>query len=209
MAEPLKNKTGKSIPKRLCKTSKKRMDEDVVFVHGPWVSNSPTSFFNATLGRNGFTFLKAQNNDTKSSIPSEWSERFWFESGDASLSKTPEDTSTCFQIFTILQRKIASQHKTKWSPMAITQPTRDCAANRSSFSNGVVKLTARCIQIFLPPVKFFSQRKCLCVRLFPESALKSGVTSCQTNCWSDLCSRTSFRLSQHEKFFVFYLGNEI
>jgi len=39
--------------------------------------------------------------------------------------------------------------------MAVAQPTRDCAAIRSSLSNGEVQLTARFKQIFLPPVKTF------------------------------------------------------
>ena len=39
--------------------------------------------------------------------------------------------------------------------MAIAQPTRDCAANRLAPSNGVVQLTARYKQSFLPPVKCF------------------------------------------------------
>jgi len=82
-------------------------------------------------------------------------ERFGLESGDTSHSKTPKDTSTCFQIFTILQCNISSQHKTKSSLTSITKPTRDCAANRSSLSNDVVQLTSRYEQILLPPLNFF------------------------------------------------------
>ena len=105
------------------------------------VSSLPTSFFNAAWRRNRFTFqldkIKKQNLPS----PSDWSERFCRGSGDTSHSKTPRVTSTCFQIFTILQCNISSQNKTKSSPTAIAQPTRDCAPNRSSPSNGVVKLT--------------------------------------------------------------------
>ena len=82
-------------------------------------------------------------------------ERFGLESGDTSHSKTPKDTSTCFQIFTILQCNISLQHKTKSSLTSITKPTRDCAANRSSLSNDVVQLTSRYEQILLSPLNFF------------------------------------------------------
>jgi len=39
--------------------------------------------------------------------------------------------------------------------MAIAQPTRDCAANRLALTSGLVQLTARYKQSFLPPVKCF------------------------------------------------------
>ena len=87
----------------------------------------------------------------------------------------------------------------KSSPTAITQPTRDCAANRSSLSNGVVQLTSRYKQILLPPLNFFFATQCFCVRLFLESAFKSIVTSPYTNCcfksvWSYFISLKSTRL---------------
>jgi len=89
------------------------------------VSSSPTSFFNAALRRNRFTFQRHKIKKQNLPSPSEWSERFALESGDTSYSKTPKDTSTCFQIFTILQCNISSQHKTKSSPTAIAQATRE------------------------------------------------------------------------------------
>ena len=142
------------------------------------VSSSPTSFFNAALSRNRFTFQRHKIKKQNLPSPSEWSERFGLESGDTPHSKTPKDTSTRFQIFMILQCNISSQHKTKSSPTAIAQRTRDCTANQSYLSNGVVQLTPRYKQIFLPPLKFiFLQRKNFYVRLFLESTNKSVVTS--------------------------------
>ena len=126
------------------------------------VSTSPTSFFNAALRRNRFTFQRHKIKKQNLPSPSEWSERFGLESGDTSHSKTLKDTSTCFQIFTILQSNISLQHETKSSPTAIAQPTRDCAANRSSLSNSVVQLTSRYKQIFLPPLKFIFSQVLLC-----------------------------------------------
>jgi len=106
------------------------------------------------------------------------------------------------RLFTILQCNISAQHKTKWSLMAIEQPTRDCAANRSS--------SLLVAKNFLSTCKIFSQHKCFCVRLFLESALKSVVTNhVGQTAVSNLCSRTSFRLSQHENFFAVCLGHEI
>ena len=175
-AEPLKHKTGESILKAFAK----------ILNRGGWrrcfctltvVSNSPTSFFNATLRSNRFTFQRHKIKKQNLLSMSEWSERFCLGSGDTSHSKTPKDTSTYFQIFTILQCNIPSQHKTKSSPTAIPQPTRDCAANRSSLSKGVVKLTARCKQILFATCKIFSQGKCFCVCWFLECAFKSVVTS--------------------------------
>jgi len=141
-AEPLKNKTGKSILKAFAKIlNRGGRAEDVVFVHGPWSRVcQQTSFFNAAWIRNRFTFQRHKINKQNLPSPSEWSERFCRGSGDTSHWKTPKDTSTCFQIFTILQCNIIAE-RTKSSPTAIAQPTRDCAANRSSPSNCVVKLT--------------------------------------------------------------------
>ena len=117
----------------------------------------------------------------------------------------------------ILQCNISSQDKTKSSPTAIAQPTRDCAANQSSLTNSVVQLTSRYKQIFLPPLKFiFSQRKYIlcsfvswkcfqvCRYITLDKLLFHHVR--QTTV-SNLCGRTSFRLSQHEKSFVVHLGN--
>ena len=44
---------------------------------------------------------------------------------------------------------------------------------------------------------------------FAGSAFKAIVISRWRNCCLNLCSHFSFRLSQHEKFFVVYLGNEM
>jgi len=71
-----------------------------------------------------------------------------------------------------------------------------------------VKLTARYKQIFLLPVKLFSQRKCFCVRLL-KVLLSLSLHHVRQTAVSNLCSRTSSRFSQHEKCFVVYLGNEI
>jgi len=152
----------------------------------------------AYLKKKQIHFLTAQNQETESSITERQMRMLWSQSGDTSLSKTPKDTSTCFQVFTILQCNISSQHKTKSSPTAITQPTRDCAPNRSSLSNGLVQLASRYKKILLPPLHFFSQRKCFCFRMFLESSFKSVVTSPQTNCcfksvWSYFISLKSTR----------------
>jgi len=63
--------------------------------------------------------------------------------------------------------------------MAVAQPTRDCAANRLSLSNGVVQLTARHKQIFFPLVNFFRSTSAFVFknRLFLESAFKAVVIS--------------------------------
>ena len=49
--------------------------------------------------------------------------------------------------------------------MDVAQPTRICAANRSSLSNGAVQLTALYKQIFLPPVNFFATQVLLYSRV--------------------------------------------
>ena len=93
--------------------------------------------------------------------------------------------------------------------MAIAQPTRDCAANRSSFSKTIVKLTARCKQIFLPPANFFRKASAYVFVCFLKVLSSLSLHHVRQTAVSNLCSRTSFRLSQYEKFFVVYLGNEI
>ena len=98
----------------LCKILKQKWtEEDIVFCKRTVVSSSPTNSFKIHFFRYKIT---------KQNLPlqSEWSEHFCFESGDTSHSKTAKDTSTCFQIFTILYCNISSQRKTKWSQMAIT-----------------------------------------------------------------------------------------
>ena len=115
-----------------------------------------------------------------------------------------------FQIFMILQCNISSQHKTKHSPTAIAQPTRDCAANQSSLSNGVVQLTSRYKHIFLPPLNFFFHNANTFVFVCFLKALSSlSLHHLRQTAVSNLCGRTSFCLSQHEQFFVVYLGNEM
>jgi len=85
--------------------------------------------------------------------------------------------------------------------MAITQPTRDCAANRSS--SLLVK------QIFLLPVNFFRNASAFVFICFLEVLSSLSLHHVRQTAVSNLCSRTSIRLSQHEKCFVVYLGNEI
>ena len=135
----------------LCKNSEQRRDEDVVFVHGPW-SRVRQQAFQSYLKKKQIHFLTAQNQETESSITERLIRTLWSRIWRYFRFK---DTSTCFQIFTTLQCNISSQHKTKSSQTAITQPTHDCAANRSSLSNGAVQLTSRCKQILLPPLNFF------------------------------------------------------
>jgi len=101
------------------------------------------------------------------------------------------------------------QHETKSSPTAIAQPTRDCAANPSSLSNSVVQLTARHKQIFLPPVTFFRNASDFESVCFLKVLSGLSLHHVRQTAVSNLCSRTSFRLSQHEKFLVVYLGNEM
>ena len=139
--------------------------------------------------------------------PSEPSERFCLEYGDTSHSKTPKDTWTCFQIFTILQLNISSQHKTESSPTAIAQPTRNCAANRSSLSNDVARVMSRYKQISLPPLKIFFRNAFVFV-CFLKVISSLSLHHVRQTAISNLCSRTSPQLSQHEKFFVVY-GNEM
>jgi len=163
--EPLKNKTDKSILIAFAKTLK-RGGWRPCFCTRTVVSSSPIGFFKVILRRNRFTFYRHKIKKENLPSPSDLSDRFCLGSGDTSHSKTPKGTSTCFQIFTILQCNISSQHKTKSSPTAIPQATRDCAANRTSLSNSVVKLTARCKQILLATCKiFFATQVLLCLFL--------------------------------------------
>ena len=113
------------------------------------VSSSPTSFFkihffNGAKSRNKIFHQRANDqNDFVSNLAIRHIQRHRKIRWRAS------------RLFTILQCNISSQCKAKWSLMAIAQPTRDCAANRSSLSNGVVQLTSRYKQILLPPLNFF------------------------------------------------------
>ena len=84
--------------------------------------------------------------------------------------------------------------------MAITQPTRDCAANRSN-SLLVINKFSCCLS------NFFATQVLLCCFMKALSSL--SLHHVRQTAVSKLCSRTSFRLSQHEKCFVVYLGNEI
>ena len=72
-----------------------------------------------------------------------------------------------------------------------------------------VKLTARCKQIFLLPVKFFRNASPFVFVCILKVISRLSLHHVRQTAVSNLCSRTSFRLSQHEKFSVVYLGNEI
>ena len=72
-----------------------------------------------------------------------------------------------------------------------------------------VKLTARCKQIFLLPVKFFRNASPFVFVCILKVISRLSLHNVRQTAVSNLCSRTSFHLSQHEKFFVVYLGNEI
>ena len=72
-----------------------------------------------------------------------------------------------------------------------------------------VKLTARCKQIFLLPVKFFRNSSAFVFVFFLKVPSRLSLHHVRQTVVSNLCSCTSFRLSQHEKYFVVYLGNEI
>jgi len=63
--------------------------------------------------------------------------------------------------------------------MDVAQPTRNCAANRSSLSNGAVQLTALYKQIFLPPVNIYRKTSAFVFKSrFFESAFKAVIISC-------------------------------
>ena len=86
--------------------------------------------------------------------------------------------------------------------MAITQPTRDCATNRTSSLLVVNKFSCNLQKFFLNASAFVF----VCFLNVLSSLWLHHIR--QTDV-STLCSRTSFRLSQHEIFFVVYVGNEI
>ena len=150
-AEPLKNKTGNSILKTFAKILS-RGGLKTLFLYTDRGLEFANKLFLRYLKKKQIHFLTAQNQETKSSITERLIRTLWFR---IRRYFTFKDTLTCFQIFTILQCYISSQHKTKSSPMAVAQPTRDCAANRSSLSNGAVQFTSRYKQILLPPLNFF------------------------------------------------------
>ena len=90
------------------------------------VSSSPTRFFkvhffNGTKARNKFFHHRANNQNAFVSnlaiLHIQWHRKM---------------RRRASRLFTILQCNISSQYETKWTLMAIAQPTRDCAANRSS-----------------------------------------------------------------------------
>ena len=107
-----------------------------------------------------------------------------------------------------MQHFIAAQNEVITDGYPTTN-SRLCS-NRSSLSNGVVQLTSRYKQVFLPPLKFiFCNASTFVFVCFLKALSSLSLHHLRQTAVSKLCGRTSFRLSQHEKFFVVYLGNEM
>jgi len=178
----------------LCKNSEQKRPEDVVFCKRTVVSSSPTSFvkihfFNGTKSRNKILHHRANDQNA-----------FVSNLAIHHIQRHRKIRRRASSLFTILQCNISSQNKTKWSLMAIAQPTHDCAANRSS---------SLLVSFFLLPVKFFRNASAFVFVCFLKVLSSLSLHHVRQTAVSNLCSRTSFHLSQHENFFVVYLGNEI
>jgi len=113
---------------------------------------------------------------------------------DVSFRKHPTETENCFFRFWL---------QTCWIRGGFEQlSTRDLCSKSA-------KLTARYKLIFLLPVKFFRNASAFVYVCFLKALSSLSLHHVRQTAVSNLCSRTSFRLSQHEKCFAVYLGNEI
>jgi len=157
-AEPLKNKTGKSILKAFAKILNRGGLKTLFFVNGPWSRVLQQAF-------SKFTFLTAQNHETKSSITERMIRtllsRIWryftFKDTERYVDVLP-DFSRSYNATFHRSMKRSDHWWLSHNQPAIVQPIGQVHCSLQTN--------------FLATCKIFSQRKCFCVRLFLESVYR-------------------------------------
>jgi len=171
----------------LCKNSEQKRAEDVGFCKRTVVSSSRSSFLK-------ILFSTVQNHETKSSITEGMIRTLWswiwryfvFKVSERYVDVLPDFHDPAMKHFIVAWNEVITDgYNTTNSPLC----------------NKSVKLTARCKQIFLQLVKFFLNASAFVFVCFLKVLSSLSLHQVRQTSVSNLCSRTSFRLSQHEIFF--------